>query len=335
MTQFPIVPVKQNTLGQAANHAARTGVLAEYQSMQTANTLRRQKADLALFSQFLLAASGIDQADLSSDLTAWSSISWGLVKAFKLWQLTQSYATGSINVRLSTIKVYSELAFSAGYLAEQEYTLIKTVKGYKASQARNIDTKREQTRRIDAKKAAPVLISPVHAAMLKTQPATRRGRRDALLMSLLLDHGLRCGEIAALDLADLELEAGRIVFYRQKVDITQEHALTPETWQAATAYLADCKPEQTALFIGVCSKQRIDERSIAERVSTLGEAIGLMGLSPHDCRHFWATDAVRNGTDIKSLQDAGGWSSPAMPLRYAASNKIANQGVKLSSTKQK
>ena len=34
-------------------------------------------------------------------------------------------------------------------------------------------------------------------------------------------------------------------------------------------------------------------------------------------------------TDIKSLQDAGGWSSPAMPLRYAETNKIANQGVKL------
>jgi integrase len=29
-------------------------------------------------------------------------------------------------------------------------------------------------------------------------------------------------------------------------------------------------------------------------------------LSPHDCRHYWATTAMRAGTDIKALQDAGG-----------------------------
>jgi hypothetical protein len=40
--------------------------------------------------------------------------------------------------------------------------------------------------------------------------------------------------------------------------------------------------------------------------------------------------AIRNGTDVKSLQDAGGWSSPAMPVRYAESAAIANQGVKLA-----
>ncbi len=29
------------------------------------------------------------------------------------------------------------------------------------------------------------------------------------------------------------------------------------------------------------------------------------------------------------LQDAGGWNSPAMPLRYVEKAKIANQGVRL------
>jgi site-specific recombinase XerD len=35
-------------------------------------------------------------------------------------------------------------------------------------------------------------------AALKTQPDTPQGRRDALLMCLLLDHGLRVGEVAIL-----------------------------------------------------------------------------------------------------------------------------------------
>ncbi len=47
-------------------------------------------------------------------------------------------------------------------------------------------------------------------------------------------------------------------------------------------------------------------------------------------RHYWATSATRGGTDLKSLQDAGGWKSPAMPMRYVESQAVANKGVKLA-----
>ena len=73
----------------------------------------------------------------------------------------------------------------------------------------------------------------------------------------------------------------------------------------------------------------MSERAITTRVNTLGERIGIHQLSAHDGRHTWATFATRAGTDIKALQDAGGWKIPVMPLRYAASAKIANAGVKL------
>jgi integrase len=59
--------------------------------------------------------------------------------------------------------------------------------------------------------------------------------------------------------------------------------------------------------------------AINKRVGFLGEQIGLHGLSPHDCRHYWATSATRGGTNLKNLQDAGGWTSPAMPMRYIES----------------
>jgi hypothetical protein len=32
---------------------------------------------------------------------------------------------------------------------------------------------------------------------------------------------------------------------------------------------------------------------------------------------------------IDGLQDAGGWSSPAMPLRYVEAAKVANEGVRV------
>ena len=52
--------------------------------------------------------------------------------------------------------------------------------------------------RLGLKKAEPVSISTHQAKALKDQPDTPRGRRDGLLMCLLLDHGLRVGEVAKL-----------------------------------------------------------------------------------------------------------------------------------------
>lgn len=91
---------------------------------------------------------------------------------------------------------------------------------------------------------------------------------------------------------------------------------------------------ELALIKSVEGYKTSKSRTINERVGQLGEAIGIKGSSPRDCRHYFATDAIRNGTDIKSLRDSGGWNSPHMPLRYAESAKIANSGVKLSAHKK-
>ena len=48
-----------------------------------------------------------------------------------------------------------------------------------------------------------------------------------------------------------------------------------------------------------------------------------------DAEGNWATRAARSGTPLDRLQDAGGWASPAMPLRYVEEAAIANQGVLL------
>jgi hypothetical protein len=65
-------------------------------------------------------------------------------------------------------------------------------------------------------------------------------------------------------------------------------------------------------------------------VHTLGERIGLARFSAHDCCHARVEAAIRGKTDLKALQEAGGWNSPAMPLRYAAADEIANKGVILA-----
>lgn len=65
--------------------------------------------------------------------------------------------------------------------------------------------------------------------------------------------------------------------------------------------------------------------AIYKRMELIGRKIGVSGLSPHDLRHTFAERAKHNAT--RTLQDAGGWNSPAMALRYQASGAIVNDGL--------
>jgi integrase len=320
--------------GKAANQAAARHRIADYRARRAEETLRRQTADLNLFAAFLTSAGAPPAGELDEDPAAWSGITWGLVEAFIKWQLQSGYAVASVNVRLSTIKTYARLAMQAGVVSTQEYALIRSVAGYSQKEQRRVDQRRE-LRRIGTKKASPVTISPEQAQALKTQPDTPQGRRDSLLMALLLDHGLRVGELAALVVEELEITKGLLRFYRPKVGKEQIHRLSPDTMRALQAYAA-CGDLPAAgpllrrsLKDGSLGEAGVSERGLTQRVCVLGEELGIAGLSAHDCRHFWATSAARHGTDPFSLQEAGGWSSLAMPRRYVEDNQVANEKVKL------
>lgn len=320
--------------GQAANQAAANGIFADYLNRRAENTLRRQTADLRLLSDFLNRAGVQVTADnLQMTAWAWQGMTWGIVEAFKQWMLAEGYAVGSVNVRLSTIKTYAGLAFKAGAIQPDDHALIRTVTGFSRKEAKRVDQKRDVTR-VGDKKQDPTRLSVEHAEMLKAQPDTPQGRRDALMMCLLLDHGLRCGEVSILEVDDINLRDGILAFYRPKVDKEQIHRLTADTLRAANAwFFSGDSTEKGALLRssrkgGKLGSSGMTERAITKRVRFLGKQAGIFGLSAHDCRHYWATHAAQSGTDPFALQEAGGWNSLAMPRRYVESSKIANKGVK-------
>lgn len=323
--------------GQAANHAAGAAAFQDYRSRKADNTLRRQDADLALFGQFL-AGVGIEAGDLTGTPGAWVGVTWGIVAGFARWQLQQGYAVGSINGRLSTVKIYCSLAALAGTIPPGEFALIRAVKGYQHKEIKHIDDKRDAAgidTRKGSKKADPVSLTPAQARQLKAQPDTPQGRRDKLMLCLMLDLGLRVGELAALTVDCFDLDAGTLTFYRSKVNKTQTHKLINGCKAAARDWLnSGDAPAIGCIWRssrkgGALTDAGMTERAITKRVAALGAEIGVIGLSAHDLRHYWATQAARNGTPLDRLQDAGGWSSLAMPGRYIEAAKVANQGINL------
>lgn len=326
--------------GQIANRHAAAAVFEDYLLRKSTNTRRRQGADLALFAAFLNGAGlALNKNMLQAEPASWVGVTWGLVESFKRWMVAEGYAVASVNSRISTIKTYAQLAFKAGAIGETEAALIRAVEGYSHKDGRHLDAARPVARR-GAKKASAVAITTEQARALKAQPDTPQGRRDALLMCLLLDHGLRCGEVAALEVSSIDIKAGTMTFYRQKVDKVQTHRLTSDTLRAAFAWFTSGDAPQTGPLLRASQgrgggrdhwkdldKPGMSERAITKRVRALGSGIGLAGLSAHDCRHYWATRASRAGVDTLRLMQAGGWTSPAMPARYVEDSQIANEGL--------
>ncbi len=327
-----------NDIGKIANHQAGKTAFKGYQKGKSENTIRRHKADLALFSQYLSSNPAFENLDLYNNPDDWKDITWGLVKFFKDWMVEKSYAINSINQRLSTIKVYAKLANQAGTLSDEENAKIAGLKGYRAKERKNINNKRMSegiATRTGHKKEQWIIISKDQARLLKYQPSTPQGYRDQVIMGILLDHGLRCGELAILKVQDIDPEKNTMTFYRPKTDETNKHELKNGTLKAVKKYLEIANLAKEDYFLmgsdryGNLTTPGMSEQAITKRVKTLGKAIGIDGLSAHDCRHYYATQMIRNGTPMDVAMSAGGWKTPSMVIRYIEQNKIANAGVNL------
>lgn len=334
--EYEIIPAHSSLdqIGQRENIISANRAFKDYQDRVDPNTLKRQKYDIELFCRFIASKNVIvSKEGLLSNPSAWLGITHGLIDSFSKWMISEGFAIGSINVRLSTVKTYFKLAAKAGYVDNDEAVKAHFIKGYSHKQGLNIDERREEKRKEKSKKAQPVTLTKEQMELLKKHPETPQGRRDALLMCLLLDHGLRCGEVADLTRADIQLTSGLMTFYREKTKEQDKQKLTSDTLVALMRYFEVYQPtgkllagsHKSGLLMGEMSR-----RAITRRVQVLGQQIlGIENLSAHDCRHAWVEAAIRGGTNIKTLQQAGGWSSPAMPLRYTTKAEISNEGVKL------
>src|SRR5436189_3895555 len=92
--------------------------------------------------------------------------------------------------------------------------------------------------------------------------------RDELLMCLLGEHGLRVGEVAALDARSINVRRKKISVKRPKSHRQDVLGIMPATLQAAEKYLP-LLDQEGPLFYGYEGK-RITRQGIYKRVHELG-----------------------------------------------------------------
>jgi site-specific recombinase XerD len=168
----------------------------------------------------------------------------------------------------------------------------------------------------------PVLTDDQVGRLLKTVESSKTfaDRRDAAIIRLLLDTGMRRAECAGLQLEDVD--------FSQNVAIVMGKGRRPracpfgrKTAQALDRYLRvralHSDAECPALWLG--RQGMLSGDTIAAIVKRRAKAAGIDGAHPHLFRHFYAHTWLAQGGQEGDLMRLAGWRSRTMLGRYGAS----------------
>lgn len=182
----------------------------------------------------------------------------------------------------------------------------------------------------------------------KKEPDELQRLRDYAILETLFSTGLRVSELAGLRRDSININRGEFTV-RGKGDKLRIVFLSPAAAEAIKKYLAKRKDNNKALFVshstvGNTIEKEIASQSLNPKSKILNQADGLTPrsiqriikkycrlsgiikkVSPHTLRHSFATDLLRNGADIRSVQSMLGHSSITTTQIYT---HVTNEGLR-------
>jgi site-specific recombinase XerC len=170
-------------------------------------------------------------------------------------------------------------------------------------------------------KLVPVIANEDLKKLFKIVSGTDfESRRDKAIISLFIDCGVRVGEMAGLDLSDLDIDerevvvlgkgrrARRIRFIRETRSDIQRYLLKRAQHPHA---------EDEALWLG--KRGRLTESGLYRMIVRRCDEAGIDRTHPHAFRHTFAHQYLRRGGSEGNLMSVTGWRSRSMVDRYGAS----------------
>ena len=239
-----------------------------------------------------------------------------------LARLVGSGARTSVSQRLAAIRSFHRFAARAGLAAGDPWGSIATPRlPRRLPRVLEVDQIERLLAAIDADEAAATSgrkRDPAFAVALAT--------RDRALVEVAYAAGLRISELAAADLASLDLRRGELRVMgkgrKERIGLLGRPAIA-----ALEAYLEAARPELVArrrepgpepdaVFLnheGV----PIGVRGLRFRIDRLCRIAGLPeGVSPHTLRHSFATHLLDGGADLRVVQELLGHESLATTQVY-------------------
>ncbi|HJQ71459.1 MAG TPA: tyrosine-type recombinase/integrase [Blastocatellia bacterium] len=299
-----------------------TGYFSTHERMH--KTKAAYCSDLAQFCQF----AGEDISLLS--------LSGAVIEHWAAHLRQKGYSPSSIRRKMVALRVFCSYWVRKGTLPESPFWRVQLSFG-RVQQLPRALTRREmralltQARREYAHfEIGQEATEPARQAPIIGSSAGYRVLRNLALVDLLFATGMRVGELSALNIQDFFVQEGvfrvqgkggrnRLAFLvdKETVQIQREH-LKNRT-RIAT--------ENMALFLNA-SGGRLSTQGIANVIAQLRLDAGIQRhVTPHMLRHTVATLLLRNGVDIRVVQEFLGHTSIATTQRYTHITKEHMIGV--------
>ncbi len=150
-----------------------------------------------------------------------------------------------------------------------------------------------------------------------------RALRDLLIVRLLFITGARRGEIAKLHISDVDMSANppTLLMRDTKNNTTRSVPVSRTTADGLTFYLFKrwafpCARIVPNLFVS--ERGALTSNGIGQMLKTRCVEAGVPNVTAHQFRRLMAHRWIDSGLPIDSLAATCGWSTLAMPYRYAA-----------------
>jgi integrase/recombinase XerD len=288
--------------GYFATHGRRKKTEAAYRS------------DLAQFRAFAGEDFGLPSLD-SSVIERWAA-----------YLRQEKYSPASIRRKIVVLKVFCSYWVRKGVLQESPFWRVKLSFGPIEQLPRAL-TEREMRSLIGRAWRNYLIVSTgqdepgavTHAGKRKASARDYRALRDLALVDLLFATGIRVGEASALDVRDY--------FTREAVFRVQgkggrdrlAFVVDEQTVQIQRAHMEERSrlgTDSPALFVNA-SGGRLSTQGMTNVIARLRrEARIRRHVTPHMLRHTVATLLLRNGVDIRVVQEFLGHASIATTQRY-------------------
>ena len=286
------------------------------------------------------------QAAYCSDLTQFKvfagedlllkSVSGAVIERWCAHLRQQEYSPTSIRRKMVVLKVFCSYWVRKGSLRESPFWRVKLSYGRVEQLPRALSAREMRKLLSQARKNnSPARSSSHDKSATRFNPSRAsspeyRSLRNLAMVDLLFATGLRVGEVSSLNVQDFFM---RESVYRVKGKGGRDRlavVVDEETVRVQRKYLearAQIETRSPALFLN-SSGMRLTTQGIANVIARLREEAGIKRhVTPHMLRHTVATLLLRNGVDIRIVQEFLGHASIATTQRYTHVTKEHLIGV--------
>lgn len=264
-----------------------------------AKSLEAYRRDMAQFLAFLAAHKGEEASD---DLLA--GVQAGDIRGF----LTKKRLGGTNPASLA--RAMSSLRSFYRHRARQGGA------GWEAVRVISVPKKKRRLPRAASMEAMEDLLAGAN----KGEGAAWLLARDLALLALLYGAGLRLGEALALKAKAMDGDHGKILSVQGKGNKERQVPLLPLVRQLIGTYRRLCpfpRAPEDALFLSQRGRV-LSSRQVQARLMALRQRLGLSEqITPHALRHAFASHLLREGGNLRMIQELLGHASLTTTQIYA------------------